>query len=177
MLVPCHLKRVSCIFLLKGQLHCGTQKGFGRPDGPQEESHGLKRSVGLSTSRHHFIPQARTTAFFPPGSRSFPARFPSPDQGLAVLVPPASARLVLCRLDVQGHDGLASLCSCASRRPKGKRQGKQAGQPPAACSKQDLRQEETVRALKGVAGQHSAPGSRPTLGMTIMLLAELGIET
>jgi len=114
---------------------------------------------------------------FPPGSRSFPARFPSTDQGLAVLIPPASARLVLCRLHVQGHDGLASLCSCASRRSKGKRQGKQAGQPPAACSKQDLRQEETVRALKGVAGQHSAPGSRPTLGMTIMLLAELGIET
>ena len=37
---------------------------------------------------------------FPPGSRSFPALSPSPDQGLAVRVAPASARLVLCRLHV-----------------------------------------------------------------------------
>src|SRR6266699_3065509 len=63
MLIPCHLHGVSCILLLKGQLHGGTQKGFGRPDGPQEESPGLKRSVGLSPSRQHFIPQARTTSF------------------------------------------------------------------------------------------------------------------
>ena len=38
---------------------------------------------------------------FPPGSPSFPARLPSPEQGLAVRVAPASARLVLCRLHMQ----------------------------------------------------------------------------
>ena len=36
------------MFLLKGQLHSVTQKGFGRQDGPQEKSPGLKRSVGQS---------------------------------------------------------------------------------------------------------------------------------
>src|SRR5438132_10325641 len=62
MLVPCPLHGVSCILLLKGPLHSGTQKGFARPDGPQEESPGLKRSGGLSPSRHHFMAQARTTS-------------------------------------------------------------------------------------------------------------------
>src|SRR6266700_975338 len=62
MLVPCPLNGVSCILLLKGHLHGATQKGFSRPDGPQEESPGLKRSVGLSHSRQNFLPQARTTS-------------------------------------------------------------------------------------------------------------------
>ncbi len=34
-------------------------------------------------------------SLFPPGSRSFPARFPPPDQGLPVVVARASATLVL----------------------------------------------------------------------------------
>ncbi len=62
MLVPCHLNGVSCMVLLKGQLHSVTQKGFGRHYGHKEESHGLKRSVGLSPSRQNFIPQRRTTS-------------------------------------------------------------------------------------------------------------------
>src|SRR2546429_9159965 len=62
MLVHCHLNGVRCTFLLKGPLHCITQKGFGTQDGPKEESGGSKRSVGLSTSSHHFIPQGRTTS-------------------------------------------------------------------------------------------------------------------
>jgi hypothetical protein len=56
MLVHCHLNGVRCMFLLKGPLHCITQKGFGTQDGPKEESGGSKGSVGLSTSSHHFIP-------------------------------------------------------------------------------------------------------------------------
>src|SRR6266699_975032 len=62
MLVPCPLHGLSCILLLKGPLHSGTQKGFARQDGPQEESPGLKRSGGLSPSRHNLLPQARTTS-------------------------------------------------------------------------------------------------------------------
>ena len=47
---------------LEGTTSFRTQKGFARQDGPQEESPGLKRSGGLSPSRHNFLPQARTTS-------------------------------------------------------------------------------------------------------------------
>ena len=57
MLVNCHLNGVSCMFLLKGQLHSVTQHVFGRQYGPKEEFNGLNMSVGLSTSRHNLIPQ------------------------------------------------------------------------------------------------------------------------
>jgi hypothetical protein len=63
MLVHYHLNGVSCKFLLKRQRIFGTQKVFGRQYGPKEEFNGLKMSVGLSTSRHNFIPQERTTSF------------------------------------------------------------------------------------------------------------------
>ena len=167
--------------LLKGPLHSGTQKGFARPDGPQEESPGLKRSGGLSPSRHNFLPQARTTSL-----RVCMCRQRALAPGT---IGPASHLVLLlfrpgCRPQSRGlpcalrlHLPGSSCAACTCRRHKGKRQGKQAGQPPAACSKEDLLQEEAVRALKGVARQPPAPGSRPSLWMTIMLLASLGRET
>src|SRR5213592_3661713 len=63
MLVHCHLNGMSCLFLLKGQLHSVTLKVFGRHYGLKEEFNGLNMSVGLSTSRHNFIPHGRTTSF------------------------------------------------------------------------------------------------------------------
>jgi hypothetical protein len=57
MLVNCHFTGISCMFLLKGQLNSVTQKVFGRQYVPKEEFNGLNMSVGLSTSRHHLIPQ------------------------------------------------------------------------------------------------------------------------
>jgi len=51
------------MFLLKGQLNSVTLKVFGRHYGLKEEFNGLNMSVGLSTSRHNFIPQGRTTSF------------------------------------------------------------------------------------------------------------------
>jgi hypothetical protein len=41
LLVNRHLNGVSCMFLLKGQLHSVTQKVFGRQYGPKEELNGL----------------------------------------------------------------------------------------------------------------------------------------
>src|SRR6266487_4690271 len=45
------------------------------------------------------------TGVFPPASRSFPARFPSPVQALPVVVAPSSAMLVLCQQDEQHTTG------------------------------------------------------------------------
>src|SRR6266480_5149622 len=130
MLVPCPLNGVSCIFLLKGHLHGATQKGFGRPDGPQEESPGLKRSVGLSPSRQNFLPQARTTS-------------------LRVCMGRQRA-LVPCTIGPASHLVLVRFrpgCRPQSRGLPCSLRLHLLGSFCAACSKEDLLQEETVRAV------------------------------
>ena len=150
MLVHCYLNGVSYMFLLKGQLHSVTQKGFGRQDGPQEKSPGLKRSVGLSPWRQNFIPQGRTTSFcvskcresafaactigpashlvlvlFRPCSRAQTRCFP-------VSLRPPVLRFIVCRGDQPPTMDSLRRVRAHPRDPKGRgKESRQDGRPPA----------------------------------------------
>ena len=62
MLFDC-LSSVCPMLLSKGQLHSVTQKVITRQYRTKEELNNLNMCVGLSTSRHTFIPHGRTPSF------------------------------------------------------------------------------------------------------------------
>ena len=150
MLVHCHLNGMSCLFLLKGQLHSVTLKVFGRHYGLKEEFNGLNMSVRLSTSRHNFIPQGRTTSFcvskcresafaactigpashlvlvlFRPCSRAQTRCFP-------VSLRPPVLRFIVCRGDQPPTMDSLRRVRAHPGDPKGRgKESRQDGRPPA----------------------------------------------